>query len=197
MKIENNKVVALEYTLTVEGNVIETVTSERPLKFIFGSGTLLPKFEENILGKAVGDGFQFRLDAPDAYGEVNREMIIEIPKSAFEVDGKVDEEMLQIGKVLPMMDGMGNRLNGTIAGLTESGVVMDFNHPLAGQNLEFQGKVVEIREATPQELEDGLYGERRQGGCGSCGGCSGGGCGENSGCGGGGCGDNGGCCGGN
>ena len=186
MTINKDKVVALEYTLTVNGEVIESVKAEKPLRFIFGAGTLLPKFEENVLEKSVGDAFEFRLEAEEAYGEVNKEMIVEIPKSAFEVDGKFDSEMIAVGKVLPMMDGMGNRLNGTVAGLTESGVVMDFNHPLAGQALNFKGKVVEVREATGQELEEGLYGEKR----GGCGGCHGGGCG-NGGCGGGDCSDGG------
>lgn len=186
MTINKDKVVALEYTLTVNGEVIESVKAEKPLRFIFGAGTLLPKFEENVLEKSVGDAFEFRLEAEEAYGEVNKEMIVEIPKSAFEVDGKFDSEMIAVGKVLPMMDGMGNRLNGTVAGLTENGVVMDFNHPLAGQALNFKGKVVEVREATRQELEEGLYGEKR----GGCGGCHGGGCG-NGGCGGGDCSDGG------
>ena len=186
MTINKDKVVALEYTLTVNGEVIESVKAEKPLRFIFGAGTLLPKFEENVLEKSVGDAFEFRLEAEEAYGEVNKEMIVEIPKSAFEVDGKFDSEMIAVGKVLPMMDGMGNRLNGTVAGLTESGVVMDFTHPLAGQALNFKGKVVEVREATQQELEEGLYGEKR----GGCGGCHGGGCG-NGGCGGGDCSDGG------
>ena len=186
MTINKDKVVALEYTLTVNGEVIESVKAEKPLRFIFGAGTLLPKFEENVLEKSVGDAFEFRLEAEEAYGEVNKEMIVEIPKSAFEVDGKFDSEMIAVGKVLPMMDGMGNRLNGTVASLTESGVVMDFNHPLAGQALNFKGKVVEVREATQQELEEGLYGEKR----GGCGGCHGGGCG-NGGCGGGDCSDGG------
>ena len=186
MTINKDKVVALEYTLTVNGEVIESVKAEKPLRFIFGAGTLLPKFEENVLEKSVGDAFEFRLEAEEAYGEVNKEMIVEIPKSAFEVDGKFDSEMIAVGKVLPMMDGMGNRLNGTVTGLTESGVVMDFNHPLAGQALNFKGKVVEVREATQQELEEGLYGEKR----GGCGGCHGGGCG-NGGCGGGDCSDGG------
>lgn len=186
MTINKDKVVALEYTLTVNGEVIESVKAEKPLRFIFGAGTLLPKFEENVLEKSVGDAFEFRLEAEEAYGEVNKEMIVEIPKSAFEVDGKFDSEMIAVGKVLPMMDGMGNRLNGTVAGLTERGVVMDFNHPLAGQALNFKGKVVDVREATQQELEEGLYGEKR----GGCGGCHGGGCG-NGGCGGGDCSDGG------
>ena len=63
MTINKDKVVALEYTLTVNGEVIESVKAEKPLRFIFGAGTLLPKFEENVLEKSVGDAFEFRLEA--------------------------------------------------------------------------------------------------------------------------------------
>ena len=71
MKIGTNKVVSLAYTLEVEGDVMETVTSEKPLEFIFGTGYLLPKFEENVSNKVVGDAFDFTLTASEGYGEEN------------------------------------------------------------------------------------------------------------------------------
>jgi len=71
MEIGKNKVVSLSYTLTVGGDVIETVNADNPLKFIFGTGYLLPKFEENVSGKKIGDGFDFILSAKEGYGEVN------------------------------------------------------------------------------------------------------------------------------
>lgn len=160
MEINQNKVVSLSYTLVVNGETIETVTAEKPLKFIFGSGYLLPKFEENIAGKKVGDGFSFTLTAKEGYGEVNNDAIVEIPKSAFEVEGKIEEGILEIGKVLPMMDSEGNRLNGKIDEIKDAVVVMNFNHPLAGADLSFTGKVVEVREATEMEITNGLYNEK-------------------------------------
>ena len=75
MKIQTNKVVSLSYTLTVDGDVIETVTAEKPMQFIYGTGYLLPKFEENIKEKSVGDLFDFVLAAADAYGEINEKSI--------------------------------------------------------------------------------------------------------------------------
>ncbi len=168
MKIEQNKVVSLSYTLVVDGETIETVKPEKPMQFIFGAGYLLPKFEENIAGKSVGDAFEFDLAAIDGYGEINPEALVELPKNIFEVDGAIEEGLLTVGNVIPMSDNMGNRLNGSVADILEDSVIMDFNHPLAGEDLHFNGTVVAVRDATEQEIQLGLYGEK--GGCG--GGCS-------------------------
>ncbi len=174
MKIENNKVVSLSYELKVDGEVIETVNADKPMQFIFGSGYLLPKFEEQISEKNIGDDFEFVLVATDAYGENNDEAIVELPKHIFEVEGKIEEGLLTVGNVLPMSDSMGNRLNGTIEEIREDVVVMDFNHPLAGSDLHFKGKVEGVREATQEELMNGLFGERAASCEGDCGGgCSG------------------------
>ncbi len=178
MEISQNKVVSLSYTLVVDGDVIETVTAEKPMKFIFGTGYLLPKFEEYIAGKKAGDNFEFVLSAEEGYGEINSDAIVELPKNIFEIDGKIEEGLLTEGNTLPMMDSSGNRLNGTIDEVKEDTVIMNFNHPLAGEELHFSGSVVEIREATEDELRDGLFGEKkaRQGCSGDCCSSCGGGC---------------------
>ncbi len=175
MKIDQNSVVSLSYTLTVEGDVIETVNADNPLKFIFGTGYLLPKFEENVLGKIVGDSFDFKLSASEGYGEINEEAIVELPKDIFMVDGKIEDGLLSVGNTLPMQDSQGNRLQGTIDQINEDTVTMNFNHPLAGSELHFKGEVVEVRMATEIELTEGLFGEKKSS-CSSdsCSGCSGG-----------------------
>lgn len=180
MKAEQNKVVSLSYTLTVNGHEIEKVVAEEPLTFIFGSGMLLPKFEENILNKVAGDAFEFSLEAEDAYGQVNPQMIVDLPLNMFEIDGKIDFEVIKAGNILPMQDRQGHRMNGIVKEVKaiENKVTMDFNHPLAGEKLHFAGKVENVREATQKELDEGLYGEKIQHncsdeGCSSCGGgCS-------------------------
>ena len=177
MKIEKNKVVSLSYTLTVDGDVIETVNADKPLKFIFGTGYLLPKFEENVSGKVVGDTFDFILSAKEGYGEVDSNAIVELPKEIFMVDGEIEKGLLTIGNILPMQDSDGNKLQGVVDAVKDNVVVMNFNHPLAGATLNFKGKVEEIRDAEIQELVEGLYGEKKASndGCGcSCGDCGGG-----------------------
>ena len=173
MKIEKNKVVALSYTLTVDGDVMETVNADNPMEFIFGTGYLLPKFEENVAGKSIGDDFSFTLTASEGYGEVNNDAIVELPVDLFKIDGKVEDGLLTVGNVLPMQDSDGNRLQGTIDEIKEDVVVMNFNHPLAGCDPNFSGKVVAVREATESELTNGLFNEKAASGCstGSCDSC--------------------------
>jgi FKBP-type peptidyl-prolyl cis-trans isomerase SlyD len=155
MKIENNKFVSLIYELregNIEGRIVETLLEERPMTFVFGSGRLLPSFESKLASLEKGDVFSFILDAASAYGERREEMIINIPRSIFENDGKIDEEICRPGNEVPMMDSNGNRINGTIIEVADSFVRMDFNHPMAGVDLSFTGKIIEVREATEDEL---------------------------------------------
>jgi len=175
MKIGANKVVSLSYTLEVDGDVMETVTTEKPLEFIYGTGYLLPKFEENVTNKEVGDSFEFVLTASEGYGEENPDAIIELPKDMFMVDGKIEDGLLTVGNILPMQDSDGNRLQGSIDEVKDDVVVMNFNHPLAGADLHFKGSVVAVREASQSELSQGLMGEQGSscgdGGCSGCSGC--------------------------
>lgn len=176
MKINQNKVVELIYTLHVDGQVADQTTKENPLGFIFGTGMLLPKFEENILDLEEGNTFEFRLSPEEGYGTVNQEAVVELPKNVFEVDGKLREDLLVVGNIIPMMNSMGGMLQGKVAEVRPETVLMDFNHPMAGKELHFTGEVVTVREATEEELTNGLHGERAHaGGCDGecCSGCSG------------------------
>lgn len=158
MKVENNKVVALTYTLkkdSHEGADVETATDENPLKFIFGSGMMLSSFEANIDGLEVGGDFQFKLEAKEAYGEYNDKNISEIPKGAFEIDGKIEDGLLEVNNIIPLQDPEGNQFNGIVKEIKGDLVVMDFNHPMAGQDLYFTGKIIEVREATKEEIDHG------------------------------------------
>ncbi len=155
MIVEKNRVVSLSYELKVDGKTIETVGADSPLMFLFGVGNLLPKFEENLDGLKINDTFDFELFAHDAYGPVKDEAIVDVPLKAFEVDGNIDRDLLKEGNMIPMLDQSGNRLNGKIVSYDEEFVTMDFNHPLAGNDLHFNGTIVEIREATQDEIEHG------------------------------------------
>lgn len=193
MKVEKNTVVSVSYTLYKEnekGEVLEVCSPEKPLEFIFGFGELLPKFEENLVNLEVGDEFDFVLAPAEAYGERIDEAIVELSTDIFALNGIVMEDMLYVGNKVPMRDSNGQPMMGEIVkvDLPNKVLVMDFNHPLAGVELYFSGKIEAIREATEEEQTNGL---RR--GCGGCGGN--GGCGSEGSCGG--CGDSeGGCCGG-
>lgn len=196
MKISANKFVSATYDLYVggeEGNapeLMESATVEKPLSFIFGTGMMLEAFEDKLAGLEVDSTFDFTLTAEQAYGEYDDTHVVEIPKSVFEIDGKIDETIIFENNTVPMMDQMGNRMNGTIVKIEEASVTMDFNHPLAGEELHFIGKVLEVRE--PSEAEVKAFMGDGGCGCGSCScddGCDDDSCGsEKGGCGSGSCG---------
>ena len=146
-----------------EQELMEKATSENPLKFVFGADQMLPAFEAKLKGLKAGDEFDFVLPSDEAYGEYNKEHVLELGKDIFEVDGKFDNEMIFPGNTVPMMDSNGNRLNGSVLEVKDDVVIMDFNHPLAGEDLHFVGKILAVREATPEELHPSCGG-----GC-SCG----------------------------
>jgi len=194
MKITANKSVSAEYELYVDGELegeqelMEKATAQEPLKFIYGVGMMLPKFEENLFGLKAGDAFDFTIQNEDAYGEYDDDSVLDLERAVFEIDGKLDEEMIFEGNVVPLMDNEGNRVNAQVVTITDTHVTVDLNHPLAGENLHFKGNVLDVHEATEKELAALTGG----GGCGGSCGCGSdeNGCGEN-GCGDGGCNDEG------
>ncbi len=173
MKVEMNKMVAVNYTLTVDGAIADQSQPEAPLQFVFGTGMLLPKFEEAIVGMSAGEKTSFTLSAADGYGEIAAEAVVELPKSIFMVDGVVAEDILVEGNVVPMGDANGNRMMGRIVSIAEESVTMDFNHPMAGKTLNFEVEIASVRDVTPEDMMG-------QGGC-SCG-CGEGSCDGGEGC---------------
>ena len=157
MKISKNSLVTATYDLKVgdtgeELELVEQATTEKPLEFIFGTGGMLESFEKHLKGLSAGNKFSFSLTPDETYGDYIDENIIELPKKLFEIDGKLDEEMLFEGNALPMMDSEGNQLMGIVVSVDDKEVTMDFNHPLAGETLHFDGVVAAVREATTEEL---------------------------------------------
>ena len=176
MKITENAVVEFCYELEVEGQVVDKTTKEKPLDYIHGTGSLLPKLEAHIEGMQAGDRFDITLAPADGYGEVDPQRIIDLPKAAFEVNGEVREDLLVPGNTIPMMNSMGGVIPGVVLEVSEGSVKMDLNHQMAGKALHFTGEIVSVREATEKELTEGLHGEYVHScGCGG-GGCHGGGC---------------------
>lgn len=180
MKAEKNKVVAVSYELEVEGQIADKAGAEKPLEYIHGNGMLLPLFEAAVEGKEPGESFDFTLAPEDGYGEYQNEYVIDIPKDAFSVDGVVREDLLVVGNIIPMLNNMGQVMQGIVKAVGASVVSMDFNHPMAGKTLHFTGKVEAVRDATEKELKEGLHGEYLPPeGCGHChgegceGGCGG------------------------
>ena len=158
MEIGNEKVVSVTYQLSVDdfdGEVVETVKEDKPLTFLYGVGNMLEKFEENIGGLKEGDNFNFKIECDEAYGQASDDAVVDLPINIFEVEGKIDYDLLKEGNYIPMQDQQGNRLDGIVLEVGDEKVKMDFNHPLAGDDLFFKGEVIEVREATDDEKEHG------------------------------------------
>lgn len=158
MKIEKNSVVSLRYVLSDNqtGVKIEEADETNPLVFLYGTGSLIPEFEQNIAGLTENETFDFSIEAANAYGIPSDENMAVIPKSVFfDEKGEFIEEQFPIGSLVPMSDNEGNHLRGKVKEISDENIIMDFNPPLAGIDLHFVGSVLAVREATKEELEHG------------------------------------------
>lgn len=190
MKIAQNKYIALNYELYAgtedERQLVEETSIDRPLTFIYGMGMMLPDFEKELFGKEAGESFDIVLSVEQAYGEVQQEAIVSLPKDVFKNEkGEFDESVVFVGNIVPMMDSEGNKLPGEVVEITEDSVTMDFNHPLAGETLHYIGKVLEVRDATEDDINQFFSSKSCGCGCGhgddedhghAGGGCCGGSC---------------------
>lgn len=173
MTVAPNKFVSLGYELYVgnseERVLMEETTPDRPLTYIQGMGMMLPEFEKNIFGLKAGDKFDFTLTTEQAYGPRVDEAVEELPKEIFLTpEGKLDAAV-QEGATLPLYTPDGEMIRGSVLEIREDIVVMDFNHPLAGEELHFIGEIYDVHEATPEEIEAFFGGH--EGGCGCGCGC--------------------------
>ncbi|MFV0482485.1 MAG: peptidylprolyl isomerase [Bacteroidales bacterium] len=173
MSIARNKMVTLSYTLkngSAGGDLIESTNDQTPLQFIYGSGRMLEQFENKLEGLTSGDNFEFVLTPAEGYGDRHETRVVEIPCEVFMEDGKINTDLVYVGNFVPMMTQDGQQMTGKVLEVGEKEVIMDFNHPLSGLNLHFSGSVLEVRDATDEELVALTH----EGGCssGSCDGCS-------------------------
>lgn len=169
-KIQPGKYVELGYDLyevAPDGKetLVHQTSADDPERIVFGvtKGVIEP-LEKAIDGLEAGGEFDVTVKAEQAFGAYDPEQVATLPKEIFEVDGKVDSEVVKPGAVLPMMTADGYRINGLVKEVTDKDVKMDFNHPLAGKNVRFKGKITLVREATEEELHPAAGC-----GCGSCG----------------------------
>lgn len=160
MTISEDKVVVVNYDLSASKNngpeqLIEKTSKEHPFAFMFGFGNVLPDFESNLNGKQKGDKFDFKISPENGYGNYEKDYVVKIDKAAFEIEGKFDDVRVKVGNELEMTDAEGNPLMGKVLSISDKDVEMDFNHPLAGQVLHFIGEILDVREATQEELDHG------------------------------------------
>jgi len=192
MAVENNYI-TVAYKLYVkdeddkEEELVEECSAEHPFMFISNLGHTIPAFESAVADLQKGSAFDFVIPCKDAYGEFNDELMFDVEKKMFEINGVFDSQHIYEGNIIPLQGEDGSRFHGTVIEVKDDAVTLDLNHPRAGQDLHFIGTVCENRPATNEEITATLNymsGEGCGGGCGSCGGCGDdGGCGGCGGCG--------------
>ena len=170
MVIEKNRVVTIDYTLrNSSGEEIDASEASEPLVYLHGNDNIIAGLETRLLGKMAGDELACVIPATEGYGERDEALVFTVPKSDFG-----DQASIEPGMQFEAHGEQGAQIV-TVVGIEGDDVTIDANHPLAGAELHFAVKVLDVREATPEELEHGHV----HGGC-ECGcdeGCEDEGCG--------------------
>ena len=148
--VADDVVVTMDYTLTVDGEIVDSSKEEGPIQFLQGHGNIIPGLEAHLGGMTVGDSLQVSVAAKDAYGEFDPEQIVDIPLEEFP-----EEICVEPGVELEMKDQDGDTLFARIVSVGKSRAKLDFNHPLAGKELTFDVTIVDLRPPTSEELEHG------------------------------------------
>lgn len=150
LKVQDGHVVSMEYTLKVDGVVTDSSEGRDPLEYVHGAGNIIPGLEREMTGMAVGDSKDVQVAAADGYGEQDDSAFMDVPRDQF--PGEIP---MKIGTELQVQNQAGQPMYARIDTVGEKSVRLNFNHPLAGKNLQFNVKVVGLRDATPEEKEHG------------------------------------------
>ena len=173
----NNRFVSISYSLYIdedgEKRLVEKTTDDKPFELITGFGIALDSFEQQVTPLEKGAKFDFSLTKDEAYGDYRDDLLMELGRDVFSINGHFDHEHVYQDAVIQMQNEEGNRFYGRVVEVGEEKVKIDLNHPLAGETLYFKGEVLENREATEDEINHLM--KHLTGGCGGhCGDCEGG-----------------------
>ena len=148
--VQNDVVVSMEYTLQVENEEIDSSKGQDPLQFLVGHGNIISGLEREMMGMKVGESKDVVIQPADAYGEFDDEAYMDVPRGDFPQDLPIEE-----GTELTVRDESGQSRYARIDAIDGDTVRLNFNHPLAGDELHFNVKVVGLREPTSEEMEHG------------------------------------------
>ena len=141
IQAKSGDTVRIHYTGTLDdGTQFDSSAGQEPLEFVLGLGQVIIGFDKAVEGMAVGDSKSVRLDADDAYGQHQPELVQEVPRSALP-----DEIQPAKGMALQSTSPEGRTTNLLVTAVTDESIVVDANHPLAGQALSFDIELIEIK----------------------------------------------------
>jgi FKBP-type peptidyl-prolyl cis-trans isomerase SlyD len=150
LKVHDGQVISMQYTLHVDGELVDASTESEPLQFMQGMGHILPGLERALYDLRLGDQKTVAVPPRDGYGEVLDEAYMEVPREAFPSDVP-----LQTGTELELQDQSGHPVLARVAAITDKAVRLNMNHPLAGKHLVFDVRITGIRPATEDEVSNG------------------------------------------
>ena len=150
MTITANKVVTIDYTLTDDQGSVVDKSEGGNFLYLHGASNIIPGLEQALEGKSAGDELTVSVEPKDGYGERNDEMTQVVPRDMFD-----SETEIQPGMQFHAQSPDGQMLVVTVVEMDDENVTVDGNHPLAGVNLNFDVKVIEVRDATQEELDHG------------------------------------------
>jgi FKBP-type peptidyl-prolyl cis-trans isomerase SlyD len=148
--VQDGLVVSMEYTLSVDGEVLDSSKDAGPLQFLAGYDNIVPGLEREMVGMKIGESKDVLVLPEDGYGEFDEEAFMEVPRSEFPSDME-----LETGLELNVTDEDGQHQLAFVESFNDKIVRLDFNHPLAGAELQFNVKVVALRDPTKEELDHG------------------------------------------
>jgi FKBP-type peptidyl-prolyl cis-trans isomerase SlyD len=148
--VQNDVVVSMEYTLHVDNEEVDSSKGQDPLQFLVGHGNIISGLEREMMGMKVGESKEVIIPPAEGYGEFDENAFVNVPRNAFPSDIPVEE-----GTELTVKDDSGQPRYARIDTVEGDVVTLNFNHPLAGDELHFNVKVVGLREPSSEELEHG------------------------------------------
>ncbi len=148
--VAQNSVVGISYVLTnTQGEELDRAEKAEPLYYLHGVGQIVPGLERELTGLKIGDKKTVTVTPKDGYGETNPDLRMSLPRTQFPKEAKIEAGMQFFAS------SGGDRMMLTVVGLKDEEVEVDGNHPLSGQTLKFEVEIVDVREATEEELKHG------------------------------------------
>ena len=152
LEVKDDLVVSLDYTLRLEdGEVVDSSEGVEPLSFLQGRGQIIEGLERELYGMSEGDEKQVSVSPEEAYGQYEESRVQAVPRDTFPEDMELEE-----GMSVRLRDSQsGQQFDAYIDEIQSDQVILDFNHPLAGETLHFDVKIAGLREASDEELAHG------------------------------------------
>lgn len=148
--VANDLVVAMDYKLVIDGEVVDSSEGQEPLEFLQGHSNIIPGLEQEMLGMKIGESKDVVVQATEGYGEIDEEAYMDVPTNQFP-----EEIPVEVGTELQVQNEEGEPVYARIDAVENNIATLNFNHPLAGKELHFSVSVVALREPSAEELEHG------------------------------------------